>query len=280
MSDLGRLDETIDSGPRQVVRSPEQVALHFPVAGPTSRILAYGIDVLVIVTIEIAAFVALLASAPVAGALAERLRAALGSPTEPVQEVSAFFALAAFFLLFQLAVEMTYFVLIETTTGGRSVGKRVVGLRVVRDGGLPIGLRESLVRNLLRSADALPANYVVGLVAMLLSREGKRLGDLAAGTIVIRLDRPAAAPPLPAWAEGEGGEAFRFERGHVASLGAEGRALVRQTLRRLDELPPGAREAALERSVEALRARLGYAPVAPERRRAFLLALLEAARMR
>ncbi len=261
------------------MRSPEQVALHFPVAGPSSRILAYGIDLAVVYAIELALLLFLFVATPLAGLAAERLREAIGTPGEdPSRELSALLALFAVFLLIQLALEMLYFVVLEAATGGRSLGKLAVGLRVVRDGGLPLGLRESLVRNLLRTADSLPANYLVGLTAMVLSPEGKRLGDLAAGTLVIRLDRPPPARPLSEPAERAGGAAFRFDRAQIAKLGPDGRALVRQTLRRLDEIPPGAAEAALERGVEALRARLGYGPVAAGERRAFLLALLDASR--
>jgi uncharacterized RDD family membrane protein YckC len=279
MDDLDPSDETTGDGPRQVVRSPEQVALHFPVAGPTSRILAYAIDVALIWCLEGAILVAAVLWTPFAGWAAERLRTIVpGETSDPQAELAALVAFLAFFLIMQLALEIAYFVLLETTTGGRSLGKRLLGLRVMRDGGHPIGLRESLVRNLLRTADSLPANYLVGLVAMLLSREGKRLGDFAAGTIVVRLDRPAPAQPLAAQPEDEA--SFRFERAQIASLGAEGRALARQTLRRIDELPAEAAEAALERAVEALRARLAYGEVAPGERRAFLRALLAASRRR
>jgi uncharacterized RDD family membrane protein YckC len=66
-------------------------------------------------------------------------------------------------------VETGYFILWEMLTGGRSPGKALVGLRVVRRDGLPIDFRSSVVRNVMRIVDMLPANYVVGLVAMLLS---------------------------------------------------------------------------------------------------------------
>jgi uncharacterized RDD family membrane protein YckC len=244
MDDLDPPHETTGDGPRQVVRSPEQVALHFPIAGPTSRILAYAIDVCLIWLLEVALLVAIFLSTPLAGWAAESLRTAFeGDGSDPEAELAAFLTFFAFFVLVQLALEVTYFVLLEATTGGRSLGKRVLGLRVMRDGGLPIGLREALVRNLLRTADSLPANYVVGLVAMLLSREGKRLGDFAAGTVVVRLDRPAAAQPLAP--EPGDAAAFRFDR-----------------------------------AVEALRARLAYGEVALEERRAFLHALLAASRRR
>jgi hypothetical protein len=152
-----------------------------------------------------------------------------------------------------------------------------MNLRVVRDGGLPISPREAVVRNLLRAVDMLPANYLVGLAAMLVSEQGKRLGDVAAGTVVVRLDRPAPAEPLPAYPS-EGDAAFRFDRAQLRRLGPRERTLLRQTLRRHAELPPETAERGLEMAVEALRARLEYGPVAPEERIAFLRALWRAIR--
>jgi uncharacterized RDD family membrane protein YckC len=277
-----RYEDIIGPEARQVVVSPEQVQLHLPVAGPTSRILAYGIDFVFILAIEMSAFGILAASTGLLTWLARWLRPFLPDPTHPSQPpdptlVLYFFAL---FLIGQLAIEWGYFVLSELVTGGRSLGKALVGLRVVTDTGMKIGLRESLMRNLLRTVDLLPSNYVVGLVAMVLSPQCKRLGDLAAGTVVIRLDRPQRPAPLAEDDDDPADAAFRFAREQIARMGPAERALVRNTLRRLDALPPAAASAALERTVEVLRARLDYEPVDPSQGRAFLRALLRATRSR
>jgi hypothetical protein len=127
--------------------------------------------------------------------------------------------------------------------------------------------------------DILPANYLVGLVAMVVSAEGKRLGDVAAGTVVVRMDRPAAA--LPLLDEGDAAAAgFRFDRSQVALLGRTERALLRQTLRRMETLPPDTTEAALARAVDVLCARIGHGPVEPGERVHFLRAMLRATRGR
>lgn len=264
---------------RQVLHSPEQVALHLPLAGPTSRMLAYAIDLAAIFTVELVVFFLLLASAPLAewfqrmvGEVQGEL-AAGGTPGES----SALLTLLAGFLLLQFVIEWGYFLFFELAMGGRSLGKRALGLRVLRDGGRPLGLRESLVRNALRVVDMLPANYLVGLVAMVVSPEGKRLGDIAAGTVVVRLDRVARPPELP---EVEEASAFRFDHVHLARLGSTERALLRQTLRRLDEFEPEAAAQALELAVETLRARLGYGAVEPAERKAFLRALWRVSRER
>lgn len=271
----------LDAEGLQVLYSPEQVALHLPTAGPTSRILAYAIDYVLTLILEFGVVVALLLLTPLAVWLQSVSSQALDDLRQSgrPEASSAFFALAAVFVLVQLVIESGYFLFFELAMQGRSPGKRVMGLRVMRDAGLPVTLRESLMRNALRIVDWLPGYYVIGLVSMVMSKQGKRLGDIAAGTVVIRLDRVERPRPLP---DSEPGElsGFRFERSQIAKLGTAERKLVRQTLRRLDELEPAAAEQALERAAEALRVRLGHGPIAPGERRAFLRALLHETRER
>ncbi len=91
-----------------------------------------------------------------------------------------------------------YMVLFEVLNQGRSPGKQIIGLRVVHDDGTPVGWGASLTRNLLRFADILPFGYTLGILSCLNSRGFKRLGDIAAGTLVIYRERPAERPPLAA----------------------------------------------------------------------------------
>jgi uncharacterized RDD family membrane protein YckC len=271
---------SIREGPRQVVRSPEQVVLHFPVAGPTTRMLAYGIDLVGILIVEALVFLAFLLASPLAGWLLKQFQTVAEETKKgahPGHESAAVLYLVAVFLVVQIVIEWGYFIVWELTSGGRSAGKIALGLRVLRDGGAPVTLREALVRNLLRIVDILPANYLVGLVAMVVSSEGKRLGDLAAGTVVVRMDRPAVALPLPDDADASL-DTFRFDRAQIALLGRAERALLRQTLRRMEDLPPYAAETAIVRAVEVLCARIGYGPVEPSERVRFLRALLRATR--
>jgi uncharacterized RDD family membrane protein YckC len=267
-------DGTIAGGSGQAVRAPEQVWLELAVAGPTTRMLAYAADYLLILLLEFVLFALLVLGVPSVIArwptLSDAVRAVrTGHAAELV------FLLIAFFLIGQLLIEWGYFLFWETVANGRSPGKRLVGLRVVRDDGFPIGFRDALVRNLLRAVDVLPWYYTVGLVAMLVSTQGKRLGDVAAGTIVVRLDRPEPAPPLEHESDAAGA-AFRFSREQLARVGAAELALLRQTLRRLDALAPEQRDVVLERAVTALANRIGHRPVAGDERQAFLRALLRA----
>jgi uncharacterized RDD family membrane protein YckC len=91
----------------------------------------------------------------------------------------------AFWLIFIFGMEWFYPVVFELRTGAATPGKRVFGLRVVMDNGLPVTAAASVTRNLLRAADFLPFGYGFALVSMLLRRDCKRLGDIAAATMVV-----------------------------------------------------------------------------------------------
>lgn len=90
-----------------------------------------------------------------------------------------------------------YMVLFEVLNQGRSPGKQILGLRVIHDDGTPVGWTASLIRNLLRFVDMLPFGYSLGAVSCLQHPQFKRLGDLAAGTLVVYRDTPQPRPVLP-----------------------------------------------------------------------------------
>jgi hypothetical protein len=90
-----------------------------------------------------------------------------------------------------------YFTLFEALWGGRTPGKRVARIRVIQRSGRSIGLLESMARNLVRYVDQIPFFYAVGVITMFATRQHQRLGDLAAGTLVVR-DRE---PDSPLWGE-------------------------------------------------------------------------------
>jgi uncharacterized RDD family membrane protein YckC len=100
-----------------------------------------------------------------------------------------------FFLIFLVAIEWLYPVLFEVFWRGQTPGKKALGISVINDDLTPVTLGTSLVRNLLRTIDFLPLFYLAGLVTMLCNRRFQRLGDLAAGTLVISVresSRPAS----------------------------------------------------------------------------------------
>jgi uncharacterized RDD family membrane protein YckC len=271
--------ETVEGEARQVLRSPEQVALHLPIAGPGNRILAYAVDAVVIVLLEIGLLVLALTTTTIFEKLAgplQKIAEELSHADSARQfEGNIILGIIGVLVIVQFLVEWGYFTFWEMITAGRSLGKMLIGLRVVKDDGFPVTFQQSLVRNLLRMVDMLPTNYITGLVAMVVSKQGKRLGDQVAGTIVIRLDRPeAAAPSTPS--EHGVSTSFRFDRAQIAQIGKNERALLRQTLRRVEVLPPEKGEEVLGLAVEALRKKMGYGPVEASERKDFLRALLTA----
>jgi hypothetical protein len=111
----------------------------------------------------------------------------------------------AFWLILTFLLEWLYPVAFELTASGATPGKRVFGLKVVMDNGLPVTTAAAVIRNLLRVADFLPFGYAFAIISLLIRRDAKRLGDLAAATIVVhvpRVERRAVleeiAPIVPA----------------------------------------------------------------------------------
>ncbi len=101
-------------------------------------------------------------------------------------------------LILMFLVNWWYMVLFEVFNQGRSPGKQAMGLRVIEDDGTPVGWSASVLRNLLRFADMLPFGYFLGAISCLQHPAFKRLGDLAAGTLVVYRDLPHQRPRLPA----------------------------------------------------------------------------------
>jgi len=150
--------------------TPEGIALALRPAGPVARFYAFAIDALIRSVLILVAMIVL-------GTLG---RLGLG------------IFLIVFFLL-----EWFYPVVFELTLSGATPGKRSLGLKVVMDSGLPITPAASLTRNLLRAADFMPFGYGFGLAAMLWRSDFKRIGDLAAGTLVVHVRAVSLHGPLP-----------------------------------------------------------------------------------
>ena len=97
----------------------------------------------------------------------------------------------AFWLVFLFALEWFYPIAFELGRSGATPGKKTFGLKVVMDNGLPVTPAASFARNLLRVADFLPFGYGIAIVSLLLRKDCKRLGDLAAATLVVHEPHPA-----------------------------------------------------------------------------------------
>ena len=161
--------------------TPEHIVFHYRLAGPARRAVAYLIDLALCYGI-----VALLALVVI---LAFYGSATSGDISSGAKAGGGLVLLALF------AAQWLWFVVWEATRG-QSPGKMWTGVRVLAENGRPIGWRAAALRNLLRAADALPTGYLVGLVSMSASSRFQRLGDLAAGTIVVVPERVKVASPI------------------------------------------------------------------------------------
>ena len=231
------------------VETPEHVVLDYEIAGLGSRALAAVIDTLILASVILAA---VLFSAWAGDAVAALLRPLM--------------TLALFALLWG------YFALFEGFNDGQTPGKRWMGIRVIRDTGHPVSFREAAARNLLRVVDFLPPPYLLGALFVAFHPRGKRVGDLVAGTVVVR-DRPVdALVSIPSTLDD--GAAV----GAPLLLDDEFR-LLREFWARAGQLPPNVRDKVAGQLVSRFSARF---PTRDADNLAFLGALLrdEAARRR
>jgi uncharacterized RDD family membrane protein YckC len=194
------------------VATPEGIELTLRLAGPVPRALAWAVDLAI--RLVILMVVMMVASS-------------LGRAGWGVVLLTAFF------------VEWLLPAAFEARWRGQTPGKRFFGLAVLNDDGTPLRWPAALTRNLLRAVDFLPFLYGIGLVAMLLNRDFKRLGDLAAGTVVVYVSTlgdvarkiPEAAPLVPAV------ELDLEEQRAVLELAERSAGLTRERFEELAELP-------------------------------------------
>jgi len=152
------------------IETPEQTALEFPLAGIGSRFLALAADTL----LQLAAiWVLVMIMAIFAISLGSLFSGRAGLWTFAV------------FVFVVFTIQFGYFAFFEALWNGQTPGKRWTHLRVIKDSGRPITAYDAILRNLIRIVDALPTMYATGVITMLISRENKRVGDYAAGTVVV-----------------------------------------------------------------------------------------------
>lgn len=256
-----------------VIETPEQVELSYELAGLGSRFAAGVIDSILVVLVVIILVVGLVFLAGLSLSSFADFFDVEGEGGPPQFKFRVLSWTTALFVLAVFAVYWGYFFFFEVVTNGRTPGKKELGLRVIRDGGYPITVTAAAVRNLMRAVDALPwPFYAVAGVTILFSSRSKRLGDYAAGTVVIKervpdytaktdkRKRSRAQPEQPGLAE-------RYD----PRLSAKEAAIVRSFLLRRSELNKEARERLAREIAQPLMERMGVQEDDPE---AFLLRLI------
>jgi len=170
-----------------VVTTPERVSFQYQVAGIGTRAIAQILDLLILLGVLIAVYYVATAAGQLGSEVVGYLVAVLGT----------------------FVVVFGYFWACEAFWSGQTVGKKVFRLRAVGDRGEPMTFAQAGIRNVVRLVDFLPYGYGVGMVTLFLNGKGKRLGDLAAGTVVVKdsdyvwlwqlaSGRPPQAPPQSA----------------------------------------------------------------------------------
>jgi uncharacterized RDD family membrane protein YckC len=225
---------------RLIVRLPEGVEFSQPLAGPVSRLVALSVDFLVLLL-----FLSILQAASSVFNLLPGVGRGLSA---------AVFTVAGF------AFQILYGIVCEATWRGQTLGKRVVGIRVVDAGGLKLRASQVVVRNLLRAVDSLPILSMVGGIAVLFSPRFQRLGDVAAGTVVIR-SRAEPLPDLEQWL----GDRFNSLTAHPhlaarlrQTLTPDEARLALRALMRRESLTPAARLTVYRELADHLRGRVRF----------------------
>ncbi len=226
------------------IRTPEGVTFTLPLAGPVNRCLAWIIDAAGVLTCY------------------KLLKMVIGL----IQVISPDLSSAAAIFIF-FALRTGYSIAFEWYWNGQTVGKRVMGLRVMDVNGLQLQPSQIIIRNLLRTVDSLPLFYLLGGVTSLISRHGQRLGDLAASTIVVTSAK-AVAPDLDLILDKNAYNSLRAHphltarlRQHVVP---EEAAVALEALMRRNALLPEARVALFEEIAGLFKSKVAFPPEAVE----------------
>jgi len=237
---------------RIAIRTPEHVELNFLLAGAGNRFLALALDLV----LQWLFLLGLMLALWLVGYLSHWTLAGM---SRSLRSAAGLWLLAAVILVVFL-VNWGYFTFFETVWAGQTPGKRRQGIRVIRENGRPIGFSEAAIRNLLRAAlDSQPYPWhAIGFVTGMPNARFKRLGDFAAGTVVI-VERRQAVPrsgprlrPTSPAAEGE-------RRLRLRQLTPEETATLHAYLRRRETLAPEVRAAVAQKIAKALLERLAIA---------------------
>lgn len=202
------------------IRTPEGIDFSLPLAGPVSRCLAWSLDLLVILA----------------------LTTAVGRATGGIEAISRDLA-AALNVVAYFLISIGYGIATEWYWRGQTLGKRLLGIRVVDAQGLRLQPSQIILRNLLRFVDLLPVCYLVGGTAMLCNRFSQRLGDVAGNTVVTRICA-AGTPDLDQVSGGKYNSLLAIS--HLAarlrqSVSPEAANIALQAILRRDQFEPASR---------------------------------------
>jgi uncharacterized RDD family membrane protein YckC len=230
----------VDSFEQLKIDTPEQIALELPLAGIGSRFLAIAIDTLIQIALYLLTGLIFLLLLPEGFSIFTFLPKTLGP------------AIAIFI---GFAIYWGYFALFESIWKGQTPGKRVAGIRVIKESGRPINAFEAIGRNLMRAVDVMPGIYGVGLICMMLNQQSRRLGDFVAGTVVVH--EKTTDQVRPTW---NTAAASASASGRIGQVTAEELVLIETYLSRRFDLEPGVRLRTAIQIAERIKAKTGLEP--------------------
>lgn len=245
------------------IDTPEQVSLRFPVAGIGSRFLAVFADTVLQVLVYLAVvliFWLIVSAAP---------KTAAGQLSRSGEKW-----LVAVIIIIHFLMYWGYFALFEAFKNGQTPGKMLFKLRVIQDSGRQITFFESMTRNLIRVVDLIPGFYLAGVVTMLCNLQHKRLGDLAAGTLVVherKMEEPLwggagartmtasiYAPPVEAVIPRQAPSEFNIPADAVARLSSDDLSVVDRFFHRILDMDLDTRANLAERLATQMAAKMRF----------------------
>ncbi len=234
------------------IETPEQIDVSLEVAGLGSRFVAQSLDWVIKAAVAVSV---LTLSLFVAGLLG----------LETTAEGAAL-RFGLLFVGFVFGFALAYDVYYEVKRNGQTPGKWFAGIRVIRDGGTPIDFRSACVRNLLGLVDCQPGvTYLFGALLVLVSKRGQRLGDMAAGTVVIRERSLRAPADLARDVAPLASDAITFTASQCAACSPADRPILRSFFERRGDMEPEARKQLTRRLAEQFAKKTSYALPEPFR---------------
>jgi uncharacterized RDD family membrane protein YckC len=247
----------MDSPENLTIDTPEQTALEFPLAGIGSRFLAILADTAIQVSVGIVFGIVGLILLPASRFV---------SASTPQWVIAAL-------ILIAFLINSSYFAFFEVIWNGQTPGKRYARIRVMKDDGRPISAYDAIIRNLLRIVDSLPALYGIGVISILFSKHGKRLGDFLAGTVVIHERTLEGVRPVDAYRTDASLPAF-----DASSITLDELRLIETFMQRRESWDPGVRTTMASQISTRIGQKLGVQIYGWPRTENFLEAVLEQCR--
>lgn len=218
------------------IETPELIPLEYPLAGIGSRFLALALDSLIQLVVGLAmVIVGMLVVLP-------------GHSSHRKNVWVAAIGIILFFL-----IQSGYFAFFEAIWNGQTPGKRRFRLRVIKESGRPISVYDAITRNLMRTVDAFPGFYGIGILTALISGANKRLGDYVAGTVVVH-EEPLASKVQSDWAPQPAVASIGYD---IAQLSPEDFQLIEAFLTRREQLTQQLRQRMAREVSRRLATKLG-----------------------